>query len=115
MIDPSVLEDLRSMADSDGDGLITELIEIYLEDTPVIIEEIKNALNSGNLAKLKKSAHALRSPSVSIGAVNLGKICEILEYTAQSQTLEQITVLVNQLENEYHNVIMTLASIQLDH
>jgi CheY-like chemotaxis protein/HPt (histidine-containing phosphotransfer) domain-containing protein len=113
VIDESVIEDLRSMAGSEGDRLITELIQVYLEDTPATIQELKNALAAENLTKIRKTAHALRSPSVSIGAVNLGKICEMLEYIAQDQSLEEITDLVNQLEIEYQNVIKTLKKLNV--
>ncbi|MEA5512651.1 response regulator [Nodularia sp. UHCC 0506] len=108
VIDRSVLEGLRSMAGSEGDSLIMELIQVYREDTPVTIQAIQDALSSENLANLKKAAHALRSPSVSIGAITLSKICETLEYTAQDQSFAQIAILVNQLENEHQKVITAL-------
>jgi PAS domain S-box-containing protein len=113
VIDHSVLEDLRSMAGSEGDQLITELIQVYLEDTPIRIQEIKNALACENRANLKKAAHALRSPSVSIGAVNLGKICETLEYSPQDQSLAQLTILVDQIEREYQNLISFIKSFYI--
>ncbi|WP_071188894.1 response regulator [Trichormus sp. NMC-1] len=114
VIDRSVLEGLRSMAGSEGDRLIIELIQVYREDTPVTIQAIQDALSSENLANLKKAAHALRSPSISIGAVKLGKICETLEYTAQNQSLAQIADLVNQIKGEYKNVITALENFQIN-
>jgi PAS domain S-box-containing protein len=113
VIDESVLENLRSMAGSEGDQLIAELIQAYLEDAPVRIQAIKNALASENRANLKKAAHALQSPSVSIGAVKLGKICETLEYTAQDESLAQIADLVNQIKSEYKNVISFMESFHI--
>ncbi|WP_413172277.1 response regulator [Anabaena azotica] len=110
VIDHSVIEELRAMAGSNGDRLIAELIQVYLEDTPARIQDIKDAVATKNWNKFKKSAHALRSPSVSIGAVNLGQICETLEYTTQDKSLQEISDLVNQLESEYKNVIMALKS-----
>ncbi|AFZ58647.1 response regulator [Anabaena cylindrica FACHB-243] len=110
VIDHSILEDLRNMAGSEGDRLIAELIQVYLEDAPARIQAIQDALTSENITNLKKMAHALRSPSVSIGAVNLGKICETLEDTAQHLSLAQITDLVNRIKSEYQNVISALES-----
>ncbi len=114
VIDHSVLENLRSMAGSEGDQLIRELIQAYLEDAPVRIQTIKNAFTSENRTDLKKAAHALRSPSVSIGAVKLGKICETLEYNAQNQSLAQIADLVNQIESEYKNLISVIESFYIN-
>ncbi|MBD2666014.1 two-component hybrid sensor and regulator [Richelia sinica FACHB-800] len=113
-IDTSILEELRAMAGSEGDRLIAELIRVYREDTPATIQEINSALAAENLANLKKSAHALRSPSVSIGAVNLGNLCETLEYITPAHSLEQISSLVSQLESEYQNVIAALEILQMN-
>ncbi|UKP00327.1 response regulator [Nostoc sp. UHCC 0870] len=108
VIDQKTMEGLRKMAGNEANVLIAELIQIYLEDTPVQIQTIQQALASGERDKLKKAAHALRSPSVSLGALNLGKICATLETTANEQTLEQLSRLVDQLESEYNNVINAL-------
>ncbi|WP_235526333.1 response regulator [Nostoc piscinale] len=110
-IDPSFLEELKNMAGSDGEHLVSELIQVYLEDTPMRIEMIQTAIAVGDRIKLQKAAHALRSPSVSIGAVNLGDICETLENSAPHQSLESLALLINQLESEYNKVITALQNI----
>ncbi|MBU7583576.1 MAG: response regulator [Nostoc sp. TH1S01] len=110
-IDSSFLEELKNMAGSDGEHLVAELIQVYLEDTPMKMQMIKDGIAVGDRTKLQKAAHALRSPSVSIGAVNLGEICETLEDAATTQSLEAISVLINQLEAEYKKVITELKNI----
>ncbi|MBD2595679.1 response regulator [Nostoc spongiaeforme FACHB-130] len=107
-IDHSFLEELKNMAGSDGEHLVFELVQVYLEDTPMRLEMIQTAIAVGDRIKLQKAAHALRSPSVSIGAVNLGNICETLENSAPYQSLKSLALLVNQLENEYNKVITAL-------
>ncbi|MBD2301158.1 response regulator [Nostoc sp. FACHB-190] len=111
VIDLSFLQELKNMAGSDGENLVAELIQVYLEDTPMRIQIIQEAMKVGDRIKLQKAAHALRSPSVSIGAVNLGDICETLENSALDQSLEQISVLVQQLEREYKKVVTTLQNL----
>ncbi|MBD2497781.1 response regulator [Nostoc sp. FACHB-280] len=110
-IDYSFIEELKNMAGSDGEHLVSELIQVYLEDTPRRIEMIQTAIAVGDRINLQKAAHALRSPSVSIGAVNLGDICETLENSASDQSLESLVLLINQLESEYHKVITALQDI----
>ncbi len=112
VLDPSVLKDLYNMAGSDGAILIAELVQVYLEDAPVKIQDIKDAAISENQVKLKKAAHALRSPSVSIGAVGLGNICETLECKLENQSSVQISNLINQLDSEYQNLITALENFQ---
>ena len=111
VINEHILQDLRNMAGSDGDRLVAELIQIYLEDTPVRIRMIKDASKIEDRSKLQKADHALRSPSVSLGAVNLGKICETLEDAANHESWHKLSELVNQLESEYHNVITAFQSL----
>ncbi|MBD2340500.1 response regulator [Calothrix sp. FACHB-156] len=110
-IDRSILQELQSLGGNEGDRLVAELIEVYLEDTPTRIQTMKDALIEKERPKLQKAAHALRSPSVSIGAVNLGKICETLEEAAKEQSWEQLSELVNQLEIEYQSAIAVLQGI----
>ncbi|MBD2204660.1 response regulator [Calothrix sp. FACHB-1219] len=110
VIDGRFLQELRAMAGSDGDALIAELIQVYLEDTPDKIQTIKDAVTKDDRSTIEKAAHALRSPSVSIGAVRLGNICETLENGAKERSLDQLTGLVNQLEKEYSNAIAALQS-----
>ncbi|WP_096603359.1 response regulator [Calothrix sp. NIES-2100] len=111
VIDPRCLQELQAMAGSDGDSLVAELIQVYLEDTPERIQTIKDAVAVGDRSKLQKAAHALRSPSVSIGAVHLGDICETLENAAPEQSLEELSGLVNQLETEYSDVVAALQNL----
>jgi HPt (histidine-containing phosphotransfer) domain-containing protein len=113
VINQQILQDLRTMAGDDDDAncLLSELIQVYLEDTPVRIQSIKEASTIQDRSKLQKAAHALRSPSVSLGALNLGKICETLEDAAKDQSWDKLSALVNQLEGEYQNVITVLQNL----
>ncbi|MCW5317725.1 response regulator [Nostoc sp. KVJ3] len=113
-IDQRFLQELENMGESDGKHLVAELIQIYLKDAPMRIQTIKEAITLKDRSKLQKAAHALRSPSLSIGAVKLGDICETLEKAAINQPLEQIDQiygLINQLESEYKNFITALQSL----
>ncbi|HIK04801.1 MAG TPA: response regulator [Trichormus sp. M33_DOE_039] len=111
VIDLKTMEYLRQMGGSEADKMIAEIIQIYLDDTPATIQTIREAIASRERDKLRKAAHALRSPSVSIGALNLGKVCATLEDAANKQTLEQLSNLVDQLESEYNNVIHALQGL----
>jgi CheY-like chemotaxis protein/HPt (histidine-containing phosphotransfer) domain-containing protein len=111
VIDQTILQDLRNMAGNDADRLIDELIQVYLEDTPSKIQAIKDAYTFQEHSKLQKAAHALRSPSISLGAIQLGKICKILEDTAHEQSFDQLSQLVIQLEIEYENATKAFQSL----
>ncbi|MBD2249224.1 Hpt domain-containing protein [Nostoc sp. FACHB-888] len=111
VIDLRILQDLRTMLDSDGDQFVAELINIYLTDSPLRMQMIKDAAAKGERTKLQKASHDLRSPSVSIGAANLGKMCESLEIAAENQLWDELFQIINQIESEYKNVVKFLQSL----
>ena len=45
---------------SGTEDLMRELIEIYLEDSPEMLERIESALGAGDAGKLHEAAHALK-------------------------------------------------------
>ncbi|MBD2535757.1 hypothetical protein H6G97_42945, partial [Nostoc flagelliforme FACHB-838] len=59
VIDLRILQDLRTMLDSDGDQFVAELINIYLTDSPLRMQMIKDAAAKGERTKLQKASHDL--------------------------------------------------------
>jgi CheY-like chemotaxis protein/HPt (histidine-containing phosphotransfer) domain-containing protein len=74
-LDKAVLMQLGELM---GEGL-GDVIGTYLSDTPVQLENIASAIESGDYAALGRAAHSVKSSSHSLGAVVLGKVAEALE------------------------------------
>ncbi len=79
VLDQRVWEDLRALGGSEADGLILELISMYLEDVPIQLEAIREAVRQADRRAIAFHAHALRSPSASLGALGLAEACASLE------------------------------------
>src|SRR5581483_10324306 len=77
-VDLSILDDLAGTRDSD-DNLVVELIDLFLENTTSHISEIKNAIETKKPQLLKQTAHALKGSSLTIGARDIGGICQEIE------------------------------------
>src|SRR6266498_1426123 len=66
-IDKTVLEFLAEAQDEDEPDLIVELIDLYLDDAPKLVGEIRRAAKGGDANAIKRAAHALKGSSGSIG------------------------------------------------
>src|SRR3546814_4918496 len=66
LIDPEVLDELRSMLG----GEVDRLIDVFLEDTPRLITALENgAAGTPDYPALRDAAHSLKSSSANLGAM----------------------------------------------
>ncbi len=108
VIDTQIFQELKQMAGDDGDGMIVELIDSYLEDATPKLEEIRRAINKYDADSLRNSAHALKSLSVTIGAVLLAQVSTKLEAIGRSGTTFGASSLVKNLDTEYQQLVKAL-------
>ncbi len=80
-LDTIVLEELYGLL---GDR-VREVFEIYLEETPKLLAEMRGALASGELTTVQALAHRLRGSSAACGALMFAKLCMNLEQAATRQ------------------------------
>jgi len=81
-------------------GLITEMISLYLEQTPSLISEMKASLTTKDWQTMQAAVHKM-IPSFSIMGINEhfeNKARQIQEYAATKQNTEKIAGLVSELE-----------------
>ena len=110
VIDTEILQELKDMAGDDADLMVAELIDSYLEDALPKLQGVFQALETNDAESLRSNAHALRSLSVTIGAVSLARICTELETIGRSGTTSGASNLVKELDREYQKVETALQS-----
>ena len=88
MVDISYLKSL-----SEGnDGFVTEMLTIFLEDTPVLIQQMKVALDKEDWKKVAQLAHKYRSPLALLGIKKIEDIMTDIEYNAkEKKNLQEIS------------------------
>jgi CheY-like chemotaxis protein len=79
MIDASVVADLRLLNDEDGKPLLFELVRRYRADLPNRLARLWSAFEQRDLTEMQKNAHALRSCSLTLGAVGVSRAAEPIE------------------------------------
>ncbi len=66
-----------------GDGpSVANVIEVYLTDSPHLLEGIDQALNEKDWGTLREMAHTMKSSSATMGAIRLSSLLETLERSA---------------------------------
>lgn len=79
LLDQRVLQRLKDLGGDDDPGLFLELIDIFLQDAPQRIDEIRRGLEQGDVKLLERAAHTLKSSSANIGALQFAALCKRIE------------------------------------
>lgn len=108
VLDHRVLNSLRQMAGSKAATLLCQIIDDYREDAPQRLQDIRDAVATGNAQALRQSAHTLRSSSANLGAMNLSHLCKALEMIGRAGTTMDAAQWIAQVEAEYEKVKVAL-------
>ena len=109
LIDPESWEMMKSQT---GPEFLAELIDMYLSDSPDLIEQMRRGLAAGDCDTVRRSAHTLKSNSASLGALRLAGAARVLEMTAKGGTLEGAEPQLAQVESEYAQVAPLLTEMK---
>ncbi len=104
-IDHRVLDDLRDVLGSEVD----QLIQVFLDTTPSLIEQLESATVKPDFDALRDIAHSLKSSSANVGAMTLSNAAKRIELGARMQTLNRPAVAVALLAMEFKRVRLALA------
>jgi HPt (histidine-containing phosphotransfer) domain-containing protein len=83
LLEPQTIEMLRDLKKSESDGILGELVDIFRNQTPGLIDEIVSALEVRDALTLERAAHTLKGSSLNLGARGMADICQRVEYAAQ--------------------------------
>jgi two-component system sensor histidine kinase/response regulator len=103
-LDPGVLEGLRQLQVEGEPDVVNELIELFLDDVPLQLVALREAVEGGNADSVKRVAHTLKGSSVNMGAIRLAKVCEQLQEMVAAEELKMAPSLLDELEAEFHRV-----------
>ena len=103
IIDPAALETILAMTGNDP-SFLAELIDAYMDDTRQLLVTMRQALATGHADELQRAAHALKSNSSNLGAMQLPALCKDLEEVARSGVLDGADTRLAQVEAEYEQV-----------
>ncbi|MGH8042266.1 MAG: ATP-binding protein [Rudaea sp.] len=108
VLDADVVRDLVEVM---GDEF-TDLVRVYLEDTPKSIALLEKATANGDNDSLIAPAHSLKSTSANLGALGLSELAKRLEHGARTGDLgNEAPLLVAELTRLFGRVTGELKSL----
>jgi CheY-like chemotaxis protein len=85
----------------DDEELVAELIEIYLEESPKQMQQVKDAIASGNMANLSLYAHSLKGASANMGAMEVRYVAADLEAKGKAKDATGLAELWDKLQQAF--------------
>jgi signal transduction histidine kinase/CheY-like chemotaxis protein/HPt (histidine-containing phosphotransfer) domain-containing protein len=108
-LDMSLIESLRELGH--GDDFLGELRQLFLDDTPQRLTEIRDAVFAGDAPLLLRAAHGLKSSAGNLGAVRMRELCAALETDGRNAQLSESRQRFAELEAEYERVRQALLAL----
>ena len=97
-LDPDTLQQLRDLDQASGRNVMGRAIQHFIEQMPVELEALKQALAEQDAETLRGVAHRMKSSSASLGAQALSRHCARLENTARNGDLAPVAGLLDGIE-----------------
>lgn len=110
ILDPHAIEALRALNPGD-DSFFSDLVDIYLDDSPKRIAEIEHALTEGDARRLTLAAHSLKGSSANFGADRLRAASEQLELLGRQGALADGSAQLPALKEEFARVKAELEAL----
>jgi HPt (histidine-containing phosphotransfer) domain-containing protein len=109
VIDASVLAALRDLGGPDEPDALTEVVRLFLCDTPAQLSTIQTAFATVDAASVRTIAHQLRGSALALGANSMAAACFALEQGADRRPLGDLAPELDRLRREFELVRRELA------
>jgi two-component system sensor histidine kinase/response regulator len=103
-IDRSVLVSLRELQVEGEPEILSELIELFLDDVPRHLAALREAVQAGDARSVERIAHTLKGSCGNMGAVRMEAISAELEEIGRSEDLKAARARISRLEEEFGRV-----------
>lgn len=96
----------------DGDiELLRDLLRIFSEEAPLLLQKIKLAIQRGAFEDLRKLSHKLKGSALQFSGSQVAALAASLEEMGAHQSLEGATRVLSDLEREVANLERSLQSM----
>jgi len=102
-LDQAALDELNEVTGGDPE-FMAELVNTFLEDAPVQLQDLRAALSGGDAGEVRRIAHGLKSNGMDFGAAAFADMCKTLEFNAANGQLGDADALLTDIENEFTRV-----------
>jgi PAS domain S-box-containing protein len=101
VVDPAVLTRIREMMGEEGETMVRNLTELFLNNSQILLDQLRAALATGDTEMVRRAAHTLRSPAAQMGAIHLAALCQSLEAKGRQGDLSDAPALLEAINTQY--------------
>ena len=101
-LDPKVIDSLRKLTPEGEADVLSEVLQLFLEEVPKKIRALQEAVHAGDAAEAGRVAHSLKGSSGNIGADSMMDVCRRIDDLARAGDLAATAPLLPSLTSEYH-------------
>ena len=106
IIDPAALIRLEKWG---GQSLSNEIVQLFLENGPSRMDQIREATQGEDLEAPERGAHSLKSSAANVGAQHVQRYAGEIELAASDGDIQTVRDLIPELEEAYAQAIEELA------
>ena len=100
-LDLRAINELRSLDSAAPRNLLQGFVETYLTHTAELLDRVRASIEAGDMARVEQEAHKLKSGSLTIGAVRVGKLAQMLEQESVAGDAPRCRALLAELDGEF--------------
>jgi HPt (histidine-containing phosphotransfer) domain-containing protein len=108
VIDLAALDAFRELDVDGSGGILGQLISVFLENTPAVLTELRQALGETSSPQVARLAHTLKGSCSNFGAHRMRDLCGELEKLGGTGSLEGAAHLLEEIEREFGLVRVVL-------
>ncbi|MEH6647936.1 Hpt domain-containing protein [Sulfitobacter sp.] len=109
VIDSAVYDELKEAA---GAEFVVELVTAFLEEAPIMFDELRTALDMRDADGFRRAAHSIKSNAEVFGAHALVTPARALELMEVSDVTPEVQASVTELEAEFTRAADALKELQ---
>ncbi|MEM7349780.1 MAG: ATP-binding protein [Acidobacteriota bacterium] len=113
-LEPGPLATAKRLGEKTGRDLVTQMVELYVQEGPERIDAMRRALAENDTRRLAKAAHALGGSAVYLGAGKLTELCRELEDQARAEAIERCRASLRKIEHEHKRLLEELPQAEQD-
>jgi HPt (histidine-containing phosphotransfer) domain-containing protein len=108
VLDPGALGRIRALHKPGGPNLFAKVVGLYFSSSLALTDAMRAAAYTRDAAGIREAAHALKSSSANVGALQFAQLCNEVEMAAAQGQLDCARALVDELLVEYKHVLQAL-------
>jgi CheY-like chemotaxis protein len=101
IFDTSHIRELKKLQIPGKADIISQLFDIYLNETSLKIDNLKKAAADRNAESLRMIAHNLKSGTANVGGVKLSALFKNLENKGKNNDLNDIEAFIEEIDDNY--------------